>query len=85
MAATPGAFGAPYGLTIDADGKIYVTDVTNRTVQRCDANGDFDALVTGPASGAGALVEPTGVAVDQNGGVYVADGTANTVTIFAPQ
>ena len=36
-----GQFDSPWGVAVDASGKIYVTDVFNRRIQVFDASGDF--------------------------------------------
>ena len=37
----PGEFGLPHNLTVDARGRVYVTDRDNRRIQVFDANGKF--------------------------------------------
>ena len=38
---TPGDFGAPQGVAVDADGNVYVTDTLNNRVEIFDADGNF--------------------------------------------
>lgn len=74
----PGAFSMPYALAIDALGKIYVTDVGNKSVQRFSGQGQFEAaLPTGSAL-------PSGIAVAADGRIYVSDATNNVVNVYRP-
>jgi uncharacterized protein (TIGR03663 family) len=63
----------PGGMTIDAQGNIYVTEVANHRVQKFDPEGNLLAQVGGQGSGDGQFFEPWGVTTDAAGNVYVAD------------
>jgi sugar lactone lactonase YvrE len=82
--ATPGGFAQPYGLTVDANGNVWVTDSASNDVQEFDANGVFKALLGTSGTGAGQLQAPSGVAVDATGRVLVADGGNNRIVVFEP-
>jgi DNA-binding beta-propeller fold protein YncE len=70
----------PYGVVVDSDGRIYVTDSgrvmffdrTKRT------SGSF-----GHAEGEGRLTEPIGIAVSRDGRVFVTDVVAGRVMVFS--
>src|SRR5438094_870990 len=60
---------APYGLAVDASGKLYMADSGNQRV-RTVFNGIMRTL---PLPGVN-LALPTGIAGDTAGGIYIADG-----------
>lgn len=73
----------PFGLAIDQDNNLYISDADNHRIRRVNLNtgristaaGQGDAGFTGdrgPARQA-ALNFPTGVAFDQEGNIYIAD------------
>jgi len=74
-------FCLPTGLTIDASGKLFVTDAQESTVRRITPTGVVStvagaAAVFGSSDGAGTAAlfrSPRGVAVDGSGNVFVAD------------
>lgn len=68
-----GQLNQPGGLTIDAGGNVYVTEVGNHRVQKFDAEGNLLAEAGGQGSGDGQFFEPWGVTTDADGNVYVAD------------
>ncbi len=65
----PGEFDLPHGISLDAQGRVYVADRSNRRVQIFDANGKFLAQWKSPQLG-----RPWDVFVAQDGYVYVMDG-----------
>lgn len=78
----------PYGITVDAQGNIYIADFNNRRVRKVDTQGTMRAFAGngqfgwsgdgGPATAA-ALGAPADVAVDSIGNVYIADYSAASV------
>ena len=72
----------PYGVAVDADGKVYVADLQNHRVRRIDATGTITTIAgtglpgyrgdNGPATKA-RLWYPLGVGSDGAGNVYIAD------------
>ena len=69
------ALSNPYGLTVDAQGNLYVGYYGGSVVQKLDSNGNQTAYL-----GTGGLA--MGVAVDTNGDVYVAEQNPVQVEIF---
>jgi len=63
----------PYGIAVDADGYVYVTDSWNHRIQKFDSSGIFLAKWGSLGSGKGQFAYPLGIAVDADGYVYVAD------------
>jgi 6-phosphogluconolactonase (cycloisomerase 2 family) len=76
----------PWGVALDASGKIYVVNNfgSSVTVYAANPSGTVDeaplATIAGNNTG---LDGPTGVAVDASGKIYVVNNTSATVTIYA--
>ena len=62
----PGQFATPFGVAIDSDGIVYITDEGNSRVQKFHSNGTY----IGEWS-TGADTNPTGIAISPTGVVYV--------------
>ncbi len=92
-------FDSPVGISLTAQGNVYVADVTNHLIRSISPAGAVSTLagnhlfgfVNGPA-GSASFNSPTGVAVDAQGNAYVADlanssirkiSLTNEVTTFA--
>ncbi len=77
--AAAARFADPYGITVDANGNIYIADLNNHKVRKISAEGKVISIAGGAKGftdglGAGAqLNTPTDVCVDRNGNLYVAD------------
>ena len=71
----------PVGITVDAQGNVYVADEYNETIRRIDANLNVTTIAgklaeSGSADGQGTNAtfnNPTGLTVDGQGNLYVAD------------
>ena len=68
---------APFGITLDAAGDVYVTDTGHNTVIEVDSAGQSTVPFTG-------LNSPTGVAVDPAGNVYVANDGNGAIVRLTP-
>jgi streptogramin lyase len=68
-----GQFHYPYGVAVDSNDNIYVTDVYNYRVQKFDSSGGFLLEWGSNGTGEGQFDAPWGVAVDSNDNVYVTD------------
>ncbi len=78
-----GEFMAPlYGLTIDQQGSLFVTDNGNTRVQKFDRNGNFILLWGNFGTANGNFNNPTGIACDGKGDVYVCDTSNHRVQKF---
>src|SRR3989442_636765 len=64
-----GMFTTPHGISLDADGRVYVADRANARVQVFDGNGKFLAQWKSPELG-----RPWDVTAGPDGFVYVVDG-----------
>ncbi|MDO8715249.1 MAG: peptidoglycan-binding protein [Dehalococcoidales bacterium] len=64
----------PRGITVDAQGNVYVADTSNHRIQKFDSNGNFVTKWGNTrGSGDGQFSAPVDVAVSAQGNVYVAD------------
>jgi DNA-binding beta-propeller fold protein YncE len=79
---TPGDFGAPQGVAVDADGNIYVTDTLNDRVELFDADGAFISTFGKAGDGPGTFTRPKGIAVDADGHIWVADEMQDRLQVF---
>jgi sugar lactone lactonase YvrE len=85
-------FNHPYGIAVDAQTNLYVTDYGNQVVRLISANGTVGTYAGNPGAsgfangtGANALFDnPAGLALDGNGNLYVADSGNNVVRKIAP-
>lgn len=71
----------PYGVTVSASGRLYVTDVGRRVIHSFDPKGNKYRLIDGEKFGGFAW--PVGVAVDKEENVYVTDSELNRVLVFS--
>lgn len=79
---TPGDFGAPQGVALDADGNLYVTDTLNNRVEIFDADGNFISEFGKHGDGPGYFARPKGIAVDADGHIWVADQMNDRLQVF---
>ena len=70
----------PHGVTVDAEGRVYVVDHFLRKIHVYDPRGKRYSAFPGKEA---ALLSPIGVAVDdKRGRVYVSDSAAGAVKVF---
>jgi DNA-binding beta-propeller fold protein YncE len=79
---SPGDFGAPQGVAIDADENIYVTDTLNDRVEIFDADGNFISTFGKNGDGPGFFERPKGIAIDGDGHIWVADEVQDRLQVF---
>jgi sugar lactone lactonase YvrE len=78
-----GQFRFPYGLDIDADGRLIVCEFGNNRVQRIDKETGQGLATWGHAGrDPGQLAYPWGVAVDKHGRVVAVDAGNNRFQVF---
>lgn len=75
-------FDQPNGIAVDDQGRIFVTEQTNRRVQVLNRDYSFAGFIGGPGSGAGQFDKPMGIAADATGRIYVTDENLNKVAVF---
>ncbi|MBC7388717.1 MAG: SMP-30/gluconolactonase/LRE family protein [Opitutaceae bacterium] len=88
---TPARFYYPYGLTLDANGNIYVADSYNQKVRKISSTGDVSTIAgsggQGSIDGQGMAANfyyLKGVAVDAAGNIYVGDAGNNKIRKISP-
>ncbi|HEY1662175.1 MAG TPA: choice-of-anchor Q domain-containing protein [Verrucomicrobiae bacterium] len=77
----------PSGVTVDANGNLYVTDNGNNTIRKITQSGVVTTIAglagtTGSSDGPGQAAQfdvPSAITVDTNGALYVADLLNNTI------
>lgn len=73
---------APVNLAVDAQRRLYVTDIGGFRVQQYGPDGKFLRTIGRLGDSPGEFARPKGVAVDREGRVYVVDAAAQLVQIF---
>ncbi|MDB5003916.1 MAG: hypothetical protein JWQ34_2141 [Mucilaginibacter sp.] len=83
---TAASFYLPYGVVLDNDGNIYVTDRNNNAIRKITAGGAVTTINHGIN-----INKPTGITIDSNGNLYITNGfgfiskltTGGVTTVFA--
>jgi len=78
------AWNYPTGVTVDAEGLLYVVDQGNHRVVVIKMDGTVMRTLGSKGSGPGQLSSPWGVFVDGNGNVLVGDQSNQRVVVFHP-
>jgi DNA-binding beta-propeller fold protein YncE len=84
QAQEPGQFRSPWGVAVDGQGDLYVTDTGNQRVQKFDREGNFVTQWGGFGNQDGQFNFPYGIAVDARGSVFVTDSANSRVQQFMP-
>ena len=71
--SAPGQFDAPYGITTDAAGFVYVVDTANNCVQKFNAQGQFLLQWESTGSAPGQFSTPISIVASPNSHIYVGD------------
>jgi sugar lactone lactonase YvrE len=87
---TSARFTYPFGLAVDGNGTIFVSDTFNHTIRRIAQNSTVSTVagaagVRGTANGTGSgarFAFPTGITVDSYGFVYVADSNNGAIRVI---
>ena len=69
-----GQFQSPYGIAVDANGRVFVADTNNHRIQKFEPDGTFVKAWGSLGTDPGQFNKPWDVAVSDTGRVYVADG-----------
>lgn len=80
-----GQFVHAYGIAVDNEGNVYVTDKENHCVQKFTSDGEFSAKWGTEGDSEGQLKNPAGICTDNEGNVYVVDAGNKRVQIFSSE
>ncbi|MBI5777278.1 MAG: SMP-30/gluconolactonase/LRE family protein, partial [Nitrospirae bacterium] len=83
-AQEPGQLRSPWGIAVDGQGDVYVSDTGNQRVQKFDREGNFITQWGGYGNGTGQFNFPYGITVDARGSVFVVDSANTRVQQFMP-
>lgn len=85
------AFDSPVGVTVDADGNVYVSDSTRHTIRLITKLGMVRTIAgSGTAGFADGMANnamfsgPSGIALDAKGNLYVADSQNQAIRVVSP-
>lgn len=84
QAQEPGQFRSPWGVTVDGNGDVFISDTGNQRVQKFDREGNFMTQWGGFGNGDGHFNFPYGIVSDPQGNVYVVDSGNMRVQKFTP-
>ena len=77
----PHQFGQPWGIAIDSNDIMYITDESKHQVMMFTTEGEFFGRLGDPEK---QVFYPRGVAVDKTGNVYVCDEKSGEVLMSRP-
>jgi streptogramin lyase len=84
------SFNRPYGITVDANGNLYITDNGNHMIRKISSEGVVTTLAgtttKGGVDGIGSAARfsgPRGISVDTNGNLYVGEYNNNAIRKIA--
>ena len=74
----------PFGVAVDDNDHVYVSDDWQNTISVFDSSGNFLRKWGKTGSGDGELLRPAGLAVEKNGNIIVVDSGNNRLQVFTP-
>lgn len=77
-----GQFIRPLGISVDAQGYLYVADVLNCKLQKLERSGKFVSSFGMISANIGGMVRPKHIDVDREGTIYVVDAAFQNVQLF---
>jgi DNA-binding beta-propeller fold protein YncE len=82
--APAGTFYEPWGIAVDSNGFVYVTDTWNHRIQKFGPNGEIITMwgIFGQAETPDAFWGPRGLAIDSKNQLYVTDTGNKRVVVF---
>ncbi len=84
LAQEPGQFRSPWGITVDGNGDVFISDTGNQRIQKFDRDGNFLTQWGGFGNGKGQFNFPYGLSVDARGHLFVVDSGNMRVQHFMP-
>ena len=73
QAQEPGQFRSPWGIAVDGQGDVFVTDTANQRIQKFDRDGNFITQWGGFGNSQGHFNFPYGIGIDAKGCVFAVD------------
>ena len=80
-----GQFLQPFGIAIDGDDNVFISDPMNHRIQKFTPEGQFLAAWGTYGHDEGQFIAPQGIDVDGDGNVYVADFLNDRIQKFTPE
>lgn len=74
----------PWGIAVDANGDVYVSDAGNHRIEKFDREGNFITQWGGFGNGDGQFNFPYGIAVGPRGSIFVVDSANARIQQFMP-
>ncbi|MCZ6799765.1 MAG: 6-bladed beta-propeller [Nitrospirae bacterium] len=84
QAQEPGQFRSPWGIAVDGQGDVFVTDTANQRIQKFDRDGNFITQWGGFGNSQGHFNFPYGIGIDAKGCVFAVDSGNMRVQHFMP-
>lgn len=78
----PGEFHAPFRVSADPSGRVFVSDVLNGRIQWFSAFGKHLGTLKAFGAGQGKIFRPTGIGLDSLGRIWVSDSFTGLVQLF---
>ncbi len=75
----------PYGIALDMEDNIYVTDLGNNQVQKFDSNGNFLMKFGKEGKNKGEFISPKGITLDKEANIYVVDSGNSRIQVFSKE
>ncbi len=79
-----GTVASPYGIAMDADRWVYVSDYSGNAILKFTPGGDLIRRLGARGRGRGQFIQPAGITVDGLGNLFVVDGGNYRVQKFGP-
>jgi DNA-binding beta-propeller fold protein YncE len=85
-----GQFNEPWGIAVDGDGSVYVSDTWNHRIQKFDSQGNFITMwgqfgsTGGELGQPGLFYGPRALAVGQDGNLYIMDTGNKRIQVYTP-
>lgn len=83
-ATHPDVLYGPRGISVDANGHVYLADTGNKRIVVFDADGKYITQIGSEGFEVGKFSEPVDVKLDAKGNVYVTDTWNQRVQVFSP-
>ena len=77
-----GKFSFPWGVVIDSNDDVFVSDAYQNRIQKFDSSGNYSTKFGSYGDGDGELRAPLGLGIDSNDRIYIADHSNHRISIF---